>query len=490
MTILLIGETCVGKTSFLDLLANVCAGRVMNEFKEEHERQNEYDAGGRSQTKKPKLYRITCSNGSTINVIDTPGLSDPRGMEFDDEHKQAIADFIKTQIDAIDCVLIMTNGTVAHVSIPTRYTLSIISSMFPSSIVDNVALLFTMVPSPLHFNFKREMLPDAVRNAKSWCIDNPLVSWLRFQKAVNSGDLPEGIEEETRVELKHAYDKVLRVLNSFFEWVDERKVQPTKEVDELHRMSNNMEATLSNVLAHFTQAEAQKTELIKLQHELDNQKQIKKIHEHYQSVIIQRFYTQEGTNDAHNTLCCAPDCYRNCHLACPLEFTLDRDALGRNCEAFSKQLGPDGGYICNECGHSSNHHQHYRSRWMEREEPQVNVDEQAKRRYQQADAEEERIRIMEEYVHRKIKVLDASVAADMEELGSICEEYNKLSLSGSFVGYLSQAILLLMTHEQKMKQEGATMEALERISGHIKALERKRAILEQAAKEREARGAV
>lgn len=177
-------------------------------------------------------------------------------------------------LDTIDCVVILANGTAAHVSIPTRYTLSIISSMFPSSIVDNVAFLFTMVPSPLHFNFKRETLPDAVRNAKFWGIDNPLVSWLRFQKAVNSGDLPEGVEEESRDELKHAYDKGLRVLNSFFKWVDERKVQPTKEVDELHRMSNKMEATISNVLAHFTQAEAQKAELIKLQCELDNQKQV------------------------------------------------------------------------------------------------------------------------------------------------------------------------------------------------------------------------
>lgn len=101
ITILLIGETGVGKTSFLDLLANICAGRVMEEFKEEHERENEYDgpgAGGRSQTMKPKLYRITCANGSIVNILDTPGLSDPRGVEFDDSHKRAIADFIKDQI--------------------------------------------------------------------------------------------------------------------------------------------------------------------------------------------------------------------------------------------------------------------------------------------------------------------------------------------------------------------------------------------------------
>ncbi len=176
--------------------------------------------------------------------------------------------------EAIDCVLILANGTMAHASIPTRYTLSIISSMFPSSIVDNVAFLFTMVPSPLHFNFKRETLPDAVRNAKFWGINNPLAMWLRFQKALKSGDLPEDFEEAARDELKGTYDKGLETLNSFFAWVDERNVQPTKEINDLHRMSEKMEAALSNVLTHFTQAETQKTALIKLQREIDSQKQV------------------------------------------------------------------------------------------------------------------------------------------------------------------------------------------------------------------------
>lgn len=203
-----------------------------------------------------------------------------------------------------------------------------------------------------------------------------------------------------------------------------------------------------------------------------------KVYENYQSIITRRVYIQEGT-DAHNTLCCASDCHRNCHLVCPLEFTMDQDALGRNCEVFSKQIGPDGGYICNECGHSSNYHRHYRSQWVQKEESQANVDEQAKHKYQQAQVEVERAQIVAKYVHNKIKDLDASVAADMEELGAICEEYSKLSLSGSFVEYFSRGITLLMTHEKRMKEEGATPEALERIAGHIKALERKKAILEQ-----------
>ncbi|KAF4579543.1 hypothetical protein EYR36_001361 [Pleurotus pulmonarius] len=437
ITILLIGETGVGKTSFLDLLANVCAGRVKEEFREEHVRENECGgprAGGRSQTMMPRCYRIVCPNGFTVNVVDTPGLSDPRGMEFDDEHRRAITDFIKTQIDAIDCILILANGAMARLSVPTSYTLSIIATMFPGSLVDNMAFMFTMVPSPAHLNFTREMLPKAVRSANFWGIDNLFATWLKFQKALSSGDLPEDVLEASRDEFSHAYDTNLDVLNSFFKWVDERKVQPTKEINDLRRMSDKMEAAVSNVLARFAQAETRKAELAKLR--------------------------------------------------LPLAFTLDPDALGQNCEAFSKQIAPDGGYVCNECGHSSRYHQHYRSQWVQKEESQVNVDEQAKHKYQQAGVEEERARMMAEHVQMKIKEIEASGAADMEELSAICEAYSKLSLSGGFVGYFSEAITLLMTHKQRMKEEGATPEMLDRISGHIKALERKRAILEQVAKEK------
>ncbi|KAG9226872.1 hypothetical protein CCMSSC00406_0003455 [Pleurotus cornucopiae] len=481
ITILLIGETGVGKTSFLDLLENVCAGRVVDEFKAEHAREADSDTRDRSE--KPQLHRITCANGSAINVIDTPGLSNPR--EFNEEHRRALAYFIEEQIDAIDCVLILANGTMERLGVSAHYALSVISTMFPRSIVDNIAFMFTMVSSPLHSNLARESLPVPVRNAKILAINNPLAGWLRFKKALNSDDPPEEeIREELREEIKSNYDKGIKTLNSFFEWVDERRVQPAKEVDELYGLSNKMEALLSDVTARLSQVETQKTELLKLQHQIDAQKQIMKIHEQYKSVIIKYFWVHEGT-EVHNTLCCAPDCYRNCHEDCPLGFTLDRDNIGRNCEVFSKQLGPDGGYICNECGHSSNYHQHYRARWVQKEVQEVNEDQHAKLKYQQAQTEEERARMLEGHIGMKIKDLDATVVADMEKLGSVCEEYNKRALSGGFVGYLSFAINLLTTYG-----DGGSTEARERISGHIKALERKRAILEQAAKEREARGAV
>lgn len=138
-----------------------------------------------------------------------------------------------------------------------------------------MAFIFTMVANPLQFNFKRDGLDVAVRKTKFWVIDNPLAGWLKYQKNLNSDEPPEDFVLEDMRETVHAtYAKTMKTLNSFFKWVDERKVQPVKEINDLYNMSNKIEASISDVLARITQTEAQKTELIKLQNEIDTQKQV------------------------------------------------------------------------------------------------------------------------------------------------------------------------------------------------------------------------
>ncbi|KAF9492705.1 hypothetical protein BDN71DRAFT_1433064 [Pleurotus eryngii] len=493
LTILLIGETGVGKTAFMDLLANVCAGRVMEDFKAEHKKDNEAGGSGSgSQTNKPKLYHIKCANGYMVHVLDTPGLADTRGTDFDDAHKAAIAETIKDQIETIDCVLILANGTQERLPIPTKYAITVISGMFPSSIVDNMAFIFTMVANPLQFNFKREGLDVAVRKTKFWAIDNPLAGWLKYQKSLNDEEPPEDFILEDMRETVHAtYAKTMKTLNSFFKWVDEGKVQPVKEINDLYNMSNKIEASISDVLARITQTEAQKTELIKLQNQIDTQKQIKKINENFTTIINKPFHVHEGTGEVHNTLCCASECYNNCHEKCSVSFTLDRDKLGRDCNAFWKQrIGPDGGYICDECGHSSKLHQHYRDKWVIKENIETTEDKIAKEKFLAASSEEDRILVMKQNIDEKLKKLETSMADDEEQLSSICSEYNKLALSGSFVGYISQAILLLQMHEKKMTEEGAPADALARMAERIKSLQKRRDVVEQAMRDKKAKNGV
>lgn len=100
LTLLLVGETGVGKTSFLSLIANVLAGNELEEYVDLHDLTNE--KGGlhsQSQTNSAKVYELESKNGITIRILDTPGLADTRGASQDEIHKRSIANAIKEHID-------------------------------------------------------------------------------------------------------------------------------------------------------------------------------------------------------------------------------------------------------------------------------------------------------------------------------------------------------------------------------------------------------
>lgn len=276
MTIILIGETGVGKTAFMSLLSNVCAGVKLEEFDTVHDKGNE--AGGAatgSQTNKPRLYIITCANGFQIHILDTPGLADTRGIDKDNEHKAAIAESIKEQIETVDAVIVMANGTLERLGVATEYALTVISGMFPHSIIDNIGFVFTMVPNALSFNFQRDALPVELKDARIWTVDNPLAQWSKYQ--ANLTAIPPKDEEDLEDmfdTVSTCYKKTLKSLNDFLKWLDERKVEPVQSISDLYEMSTSIEASISNVIARMDQAEKRRQELVKLQNDFGAQDQV------------------------------------------------------------------------------------------------------------------------------------------------------------------------------------------------------------------------
>ena len=69
-TILLTGETGVGKSSFVELLANVLAGNDIDHYTLEHLDPTNEEGGSsnRSQTKSARLYEFTSKNGKVVSA--------------------------------------------------------------------------------------------------------------------------------------------------------------------------------------------------------------------------------------------------------------------------------------------------------------------------------------------------------------------------------------------------------------------------------------
>jgi GTP-binding protein EngB required for normal cell division len=281
MTVILVGETGVGKTSFMSLLANVCVGRQIEEFRLEHDTTNESNLSkSQSQTNSAMMYTFKRWDGCTLRILDTPGLCDTRGLEQDNEHKRSIAETIKAKVQILDGVIIMANGTLERVGPGVDYALHTLSTMFPRSIVNNIGFIFTNVPDALSFNFQSNTLPEELRNAERWTLQNPVAQFVKYKEAT-SGNSPRPPSEAQlralRKLLNTNFATTMETLNEFFTWLDKRKAQPTHTIVQLYTMTTRIEAAITHVLAQIDQREQQRLDLQKLQANLDKSNQVRSV---------------------------------------------------------------------------------------------------------------------------------------------------------------------------------------------------------------------
>lgn len=171
----------------MSLLVNLFQGNGPLELTERNDPKKETGLSlTQSQTAQPTLYTVTTTDGTKIQILDTPGLADTRGIDQDNKHKAAINAAIKNHITTIDAVLIMANGSVERLGAATDYTLNIITSMFPYSIIGNIGFIFTN-SDPLTCNFQMESLQKELRGSPRWLIQNPIALLKNYLKQVEAG---------------------------------------------------------------------------------------------------------------------------------------------------------------------------------------------------------------------------------------------------------------------------------------------------------------
>ena len=176
---------------------------------------------------------------------------------------------IQKHINSVTAVLILANGTVPRITVGTDYALSTLSAIFPKSLADNIAFVFTNVPSPLSWNFSEDTIPDSLRDAEQFLLDNPVA--LQKKYLVLKGDLNK---KKTRMVMRKAVlageERALEMVVKLFDWLDGLVSQPTTEIVYLYNMSQSIEAMIANTLAQMDQAATKKAEIDKLIRALKN----------------------------------------------------------------------------------------------------------------------------------------------------------------------------------------------------------------------------
>ena len=189
---------------------------------------------------------------------------------------------------------------------------------------------------------------------------------------------------------------------------------------------------------------------------------------------MKRKYHKQVDKSYHSTLCCEPNCYRNCHERCGLIFSLDPNVLKR-CVAI-KQLKTK----CSICGHERDSHRHYNALWEEVEEDEKVVDEEARKKYGEAQNVVQRKEVLRELCQVSIDDFAREVDDITREIGKLAEEYGNLSLSGSFSSQVEKSIEVLNLNIDAMKTDGSDPEMIAKLEKGKVHLAEKLGVLREA----------
>jgi len=165
---------------------------------------------------------------------------------------------IKKHVDSFTAVLILANGTLPRVTAGTKCALSILSAIFPNTVTNNVVLLLTHVSSPIYLNFPEHDLPEFLKAAPHFLLDNPIALQREYLKMK---DRPNKWMRKANIhEIVYAIEQnALEMLVNFFDRLDCLEPQSTanivsfyKEPQYIARILALMEAAAAKMAMNFS----------------------------------------------------------------------------------------------------------------------------------------------------------------------------------------------------------------------------------------------
>ena len=192
-------------------------------------------------------------------------MADTRGIQQDEVHKRSIANEIQNHVDSVNAVLILANGTAPRITVGTEYTLSTLFAIFPKTLANNIAFVFTNVLNPLSSNFSQDTVPQVLKGAPQFYLDNPVALQKKYIKLANKGDQSrKNLKADMRKHVVAGEQKALQMMVKLFDWLDRLEPQPTVEIVWLYEISQDIEAKITNTLAQVDQAAARTGEIYQL----------------------------------------------------------------------------------------------------------------------------------------------------------------------------------------------------------------------------------
>ena len=163
--IILMGETGSGKSTLLNAIVNYAAGvEIEDPFRFQLVVDEAEQAADQSNSQTTEVSGYLIQNTEldfAIQIWDTPGFGDTRGVERDEEIKQQINELLKVE-DFCHAICFVVKGTVNRLTCTQKYIIDSVLQFFGEEAQENIFLLATYadddIPSVLDV-FKKSNFP-------------------------------------------------------------------------------------------------------------------------------------------------------------------------------------------------------------------------------------------------------------------------------------------------------------------------------------------
>jgi len=269
----------------------------------------------------------------------------------------------------------------------------------------------------------------------------------------------------------------LDTMKNLLTWMDDCDSIPTTEIAKLADKRGDLETNMTNILEDIKRQNDILARIAELRTRESNFGNMVQWSKDFQSITTQSHWQKvPDPNQVYHTICSFSGFHGNCHLKCGVRETMEWEVIGKKCSAFNKGKSKK----CKHCGHTAQHHNHYRVTWQELSAQNVNVNEDRKRQYLQASydlrtAEGQRQALENEQAKSQNALNNA-----VDRLGQLCQEFNALAISGSFSGFIASRIGALEEEQETMKMNGSTPEALEGMKTSIDLLRSQLKVIQMA----------
>jgi GTPase SAR1 family protein len=307
INILLLGETGVGKSTFINALINyltfqtldnaqsnepmvvipasfvMTVGNNLDEYTVKsddspHSKNEDFDHPGQSVTQHCQSYIYNLNENLKLRIIDTPGFGDTRGLDQDNRNMQHILECIKKfqHLNAI-CFLLKSNES--QLNIFLRMCFTQLFNLFGPDIRDNIIFCFTNSRSTFYTPGNTALLlkdmlsslviPEIPFNKKNtFCFDNESFRYLiARQNHVPFSNLDK---QEYEISWKNSVAELHRLIHYIrknllaYPVPDESKVikYTTIKIAQLtHPMLETMRYILRNIIINKMNSLKQSVEL-------------------------------------------------------------------------------------------------------------------------------------------------------------------------------------------------------------------------------------